>query len=130
MSLGNWLFKTPFSQEKQLRYFRKATSLDSSKASYFFDLGLLYYNHKQDYDSTIIAMRQAIKLFDWSVYCNYISLAYEKMGENQKAIDTFTEALKTHPNDGMVYQNRAFLYKRLGMMDKYRADIAMRDKLR
>jgi tetratricopeptide (TPR) repeat protein len=53
-----------------------------------------------------------------SINYNYRGLAYNRKGENDRAIADYTEALRLDPKYAMAYDNRALAYRSKGDTDR------------
>ena len=47
---------------------------------------------------------------------------YDSMGDYEKAIEDYTQAIQINPGEALYYQNRAKTYRKLGDAEKAEAD--------
>ncbi len=125
----SWKYIDAPKKNVKLNCMRALVRIDTTNATYYFDLGYYYYK-QNDYDSSIWCMQNAKRCYDWIVYRDYIGLCYEGKGDFETAEKIYTQTIEEHPSKSMAYQSRAFFYQRRKEFDKYRADIKMRDSLR
>jgi len=80
-----------------------------------YNLGILYFNYKQDNDKAIFYMEQAVKITP-NVSDGYkvLGVCYGRRGELQKSIEMFNQAIKINPQDKQLYRNLGLVYQQMG----------------
>lgn len=112
-----------FQPEKALVDFRKMISLDKTNSRYYNNYLKLLNEKRLDeemknlYPTFVKALpeikKETQKSFLHDIYF-YFALPYERSGDDKKAIELLTEAIKTDNNASMYYNNRGLSYQKIG----------------
>lgn len=112
-----------FQPEKALYDFRKMISLDKTNSRYYNNYLKLLNEKRLDtemknlYPTFVKALpeikKETQKSFLHDVYF-YFALPYERSGDDKKAIELLTEAIKTDDKASMYYSNRGLSYQKIG----------------
>lgn len=112
-----------FQPEKALADFRKMISLDKTNSRYYNNYLKLLNEKRLDtemknlYPAFVKALPEikntTEKSFLHDVYF-YFALPFERSGDDKKAIELLTEAIKIDDNASMYYNNRGLIYQKNG----------------
>jgi tetratricopeptide (TPR) repeat protein len=119
-SLGT-VYKKRGEHDKAIELFEKSMSLGEARPEVFLHLGDIYFDRK-DYNKAIVSLEAALKIdFSRKVrldILNKIGRTYGKLGENEKAVEAFEEAIRLYPDATEPYNNLGALYVRTGQLDR------------
>ena len=119
-SLGT-VYKKRGEHDKAIELFEKSMSLGETRPEVFLHLGDIYFDRK-DYNKAIVSLEAALKIdFSRKVrldILNKIGRTYGKLGENEKAVEAFEEAIRLYPDATEPYNNLGVLYVRTGQLDR------------
>jgi tetratricopeptide (TPR) repeat protein len=115
------VYKKRGEHDKAIELFEKSMSLGKAYPEVFLHLGDIYYDRKE-YDRAVQYLNEALKIdFNTKVrlgILNKLGRTYGKLGENEKAVRYFREAIRRYPESTTVYNNLGVLYARTGQLDK------------
>lgn len=119
-SLGT-VYKKRGEHDKAIELFEKSMSLGKAYPEVFLHLGDIYFDRK-DYNEAVMYLEAALKIdFSKKVrlgILNKLGRTYGKLGENEKAVEAFEEAIRLYPDATVPYNNLGVLYARIGQIDK------------
>ena len=136
--------------DKAIADYTEALRLDPKNSGILYDRACTY-EYEEDHDNAIAdcneAIRVGMRLADSDeairlgmkkevllgmrlagVYC-IRGLAYERMGDHEKAVADCTEAIRLNPKCGQAYYSRGLAYKGLHEDDKAEQDFAEAKRL-
>ena len=115
------VYKKRGEHDKAIELFEKSMSLGKAYPEIFLHLGDIYFDRK-DYNKAIVYLEAALEIdFSKKVrlgILNKLGRTYGKLGENEKAVEAFEEAIRLYPDATVPYNNLGVLYVRTGQIDK------------
>lgn len=115
------VYKKRGEHDKAIELFEKSMSLGKAYPEVFLHLGDIYFDRK-DYNKAVMYLEVALKIdFSKKVrlgILNKLGRTYGKLGENEKAVEAFEEAIRLYPDATVPYNNLGVLYARTGQIDK------------
>jgi Tfp pilus assembly protein PilF len=115
------VYKKRGEHDKAIELFEKSMSLGKAYPEVFLHLGDIYFDRK-DYNKAVMYLEAALKIdFSKKVrlgILNKLGRTYGKLGENEKAVEAFEEAIRLYPDATVPYNNLGVLYARTGQIDK------------
>ena len=110
---GVFIMRTDF--KNAIKDLEVAEKLDPNNPELHIQKGRVYYNI-DDYEKSIKSYTKAIQLGlkNPKIYYNRAN-AFFKNKEYQKALEDYTKSIELNPDDLEALNNRAFVYKELGM---------------
>ena len=123
-----WAYFKQKDYERALADFKRTLELNPKVAAAHNGIGQVYIAQKDfqrataEYDALIAADPSS---------GNYVMLgdAYKAMGDNDKAIAGFSEAIRLKPDNKVAYQSRQLIYRKIGDTQKQIADLKELTKL-
>jgi len=113
--------------ERAIQLNKKSIKLNSDYLYPYYNLGHVYIAEKKFKAAADILKKGrnlSIKLgLNFPLLPNNLGLSYYHLGENEKAIEMFNEAIKFAPTLADAWYNRALTYEKMGDKDKYLRDI-------
>lgn len=115
------VYKKRGEHDKAIELFEKSMSLGKAYPEVFLHLGDIYFDRK-DYNKAVMYLEAAFKIdFSKKVrlgILNKLGRTYGKLGENEKAVEAFEEAIRLYPDATVPYNNLGVLYVRTGQLDR------------
>lgn len=106
-------------EDKSVPYYEKAIQLDNGKSSWFFELGLLYYNNNRFKEAAVAFNKAAEKGFVQSNDFNEnLGFAYMYSGEYEKGEKLLMEIYERRPGDKDILRDMALAYYDAKKYDK------------
>jgi eukaryotic-like serine/threonine-protein kinase len=105
-------------------YLKKAYDLRqrTSEREKFYIAGHYYDSVTNDLEKAVDLYQQWIRVYPRdNVPHDDLSLAYQGLGENEKALAAATDAVRVDPQDAYAYQNQTFSYLYLDRFDEAKA---------
>lgn len=105
--------------------YNRAIELNPEYAEAYNNRGQLYRNILGQIEDAIADYTMSIRYNNPELHLPYTNrgLAYYSLGEYDKAMDDFDEALRINPEHADAYNGRGFTYAELGNLDQALADL-------
>ncbi len=106
-------------EDKAIIYYEKAVQLDESRSSWFFELGLLYYNNNK-FKQAVVSFNQAAEkgFVQSNDFNENLGFAYLYSGEYEKGEKMLLEIYERRPGDKDILRDMAQAYYDSKMYDK------------
>tara|TARA_R110002050_G_scaffold300786_1_gene472709 strand:- start:48291 stop:51482 length:3192 start_codon:yes stop_codon:yes gene_type:complete len=116
--------------EAALKQFNKVHPGDTNYHSARYEIALTYYA-MEEYDKTIGIATEEIELggLNTAEFYNLLGTTYDKMSDNEKALETYTMGIKKYPAYYRYLYNRALTYEKMEKYDQMVADLKSALKL-
>lgn len=95
--------------EKALTSYSTAIEINPKNHHAHCGRGYIYYCQKK-YKEAIVELNKAAALYSDSDYLFYRGRCYEKLGDEEKALTSYSAAIEINPNNGRAYFGRGYTY--------------------
>jgi len=117
----SWCYGNLRYDAEEKRYIQKAMDLSdrlSDKEKYNIQ-GSYYIDSEKTYDKSLKALKELLTLYPDDISGNnMMGVLHVRLGEREKAIEYYGNAIKAGTQDVVLYTNQASQYRSLGMYDK------------
>lgn len=103
-------------EEKALKEFELAVKLQPNNFRALGNLGITYARFER-YNESIAALEKSVKIKRYHKTYDKLGLVYAELNEEDKAIESFKDAIKINPRYSKAHNDLATVYARIGKFD-------------
>lgn len=101
-----------------IRDYNTALSYDANNGDIYWDRGVVYFDHKKEYQKALDDYKKALSLLpfdkeDAAILYSHIGDCYLQLKKYDDAVANCTKAVETNPERRVAYWNRALAYEGL-----------------